>query len=214
MQLSSPNISPYVNTTSLPIFPDEPQYQDPRETWASRFRNWITGEDRSDPHRQLNRIIHINAVLNHRDSGIRWNMAYPPHTITLRRVSDPDGAAFSPPLSSCRIVSPLIPWVLEITARDGYEFITNMSLLADIYNCFKKGIERNIYEGLPRQFKALVDDAYRLRCSSIPDEQASEDAFDYGIRRIDFLLDKIYFTGLAQVKGMFHTFELRVASDY
>jgi len=140
-------------------------------------------------------------------------MAYPPHTITLRRLADPDGPAFSPPLSSCRIVSPHIPWVIEITARDNYDFITNMSLLTDIYNCFKKGIERNVYEGLPRQFKTLVDDSYRLRCSSIPDEQAAEVAFDYGIRRIDFLLDKVYFIGLAQVKDMFHTFELRVSVD-
>jgi hypothetical protein len=158
----------------------------------------------------MNRQIQINAVLNHKDSGIEWNLAYPPHTITLRRLADPSGSAFSPPLTSCRIVSSLIPWVLEIKARDNADYITNMSLLSDIYNCFKKSIDRDVYDSLPTDFKRLVDDSYRHRCAAIPDERASQDAFDYGIRRVDFLLEKIWFAGLLQMRDMFQTFELRV----
>jgi len=212
IQLASPNASPYLNVIPLPIISDEPEYLDPRESWATRFKNWITGENSSDPHRQLNRTIQINAAFNYKDSGVQWNMCFSPHTVRLRRLVNPDGSAFSPPLTSCRIVTPLIPWVLEIRARDGADFITNMSLLTDIYRYFKKSIDREVYNRLPAPFRVLVDEAYRERCSMIPDEDASSVAFSQGIRRIDFLLDKQLFIGLSQVKDMYSTFELHLTT--
>lgn len=88
-----------------------------------------------------------------------------------------------------------------------------MSLLTDVYACFKKAIERSVYEKLPTSFRLLVDDSYRQRCNNIPDEDAAAVAFNQGIRRIDYLLDKHIFIGLAQVKDMYQTFEMRVVSS-
>lgn len=141
-------------------------------------------------------------------------MAYPPHTITVKKAPTPNSSAFEPPLQSCRIVSTLMPWVMEISAHDNAPYITVVSLLADIYNCFKKSIDRGVYEKLPSEFKELVDEAYRRRCIAIPDEEAAELAFSHGIKRIDFLLDKILFNGLQQVKSMYQTFELQLTAKY
>lgn len=213
VQLPSPNASPYYNVIPLPVFADEPKYSDPRETWASRIKNWIGGESRSDPHSYLKREIFVNSLLDCKDGSLYWNMAYPPHTITSRRVPTQGKPAFDPPLTSCRIVSPSMPWIFEISTHRNEDCITVLSLLADIYNCLKRPIDRQFYDELPIGFKVMVDDSYRYRCMSIPDEDASKEAFKKGIKRIDYLLGKRLFAGLHQVKDMYQTFEIKFAAD-
>lgn len=212
VQLPSPNVSPFHTLIPLPVLPDEPESQDPRDTWASRFKHWIKGESRLDPHRALNRDIRVNGCFYKRESDISWNISFPPHTVRMRFALDGNESAFDPPLTTCRIVSTLIPWVIELSAPDDRAYVTVMSLVADVYDCLKRPIERNVYERQPAFFQELVDATYQRRCLAIPDAESAQIALDKGIKRVDFLLDKVHFAGLTQVKDMFQTFEIILAS--
>lgn len=210
VQLPSPNISPYRRFVSLPVLPDEPEYQDPRETWATRFKNWITGENGVYGSRQINQDIRVNGCFYKRDSDITWHVAFPPHSMRLRFPVDNNTSAFDPPLITCRIVSKLLPWVIEVNAFEGQPFITVLGLVASIYDFLKGPIDRGAYDTLKPSFRELVDQAYHRRCRSIPDEEMMLDALDRGIRKVDFLVDDVYFAGLSQMKGMYQTFELKL----
>lgn len=105
-----------------------------------------------------------------------------------------------------------MPWQIELTTHNDDPYITVVSLLADIYDCLKRPIDRDIYEDLSPVYMTKVDDAFRLRCIRIPDEEASREAFEKGIKRVDFLCDKVWFQGLVQVKSMYHTFEIQLTS--
>jgi hypothetical protein len=155
----------------------------------------------------------VHGDLNPSKSGIRWNMAYPPHTVSSRREPYMDHSAFDPPLTNCRVVSPLIPWVLEISAHGTKPYITVLNFLADIYNCLKRPIERKIYDPLPANYKNQVDYTYRQRCMKLPDEELVVEALEQGIKRVDFLLERHYYIGLYQVKDMFQTFEIKFATE-
>jgi len=213
MQLPSPHASPFFNVYSLPVLPNEEEYSDPRETWASRIKGWITGENRPDPHRELRGTIYVHGDLNPSKSGIRWNMAYPPHTVSSRREPYMDHSAFDPPLVNCRVVSPLMPWVFEISAHGSKPYITVLNFLADIYNCLKRPIERKVYDPLPANYKSQVDYTYRQRCMKLPDEELVVEALEQGIKRVDFLLERHYYIGLYQVKDMYQTFEIKFATE-
>jgi len=208
MHLPSPHASPYINVHSLPRLRDEADYADPRDTWASRIRGWITG-DRPDPHGDLKQHIYVNSTLNVKATGLVWNVAFPPHTIRARHMPKFEETAFDPPLQHCKVVSPLMPWIFEISAHKGFDFITVFSLLSDIQNCFKRSIDRQVYDNLPEPFKGRVNNTYKERCLSLPDERLLQQELGLGIKRVDFLLDIRYFAGMQQVKDMYHTFEIR-----
>jgi len=212
VQLPSPNISPYQRLVPLPILPDEPDYQDPRETWADRFKSWITGESNTYTTRQLGQEIRVNGCFYKRESDITWHVAFPPHSMRMRHNVDYHMSAFDPPLTTCRVVNKYLPWVIEVNKFEGEAFITIIGLVARIYDFLKGPLDRELYESLKPYFRDLVDQAYNRRCRSIPDTELMYEALDRGIRKVDLLVDDVYFGGITQVKGMFQTFELKLDS--
>lgn len=113
--------------------------------------------------------------------------------VSLEGFSDP---ATEPPLSSLSIILPNLPWPLDVrpsTATDAYVSVSDVfhALYSDLRLC----AHPTEYSGLSEAEAREVDMAYFARCRRAgADEQRQ---LEKGIRKIDFLMEKMRFLGLS-----------------
>jgi len=208
LNLPSPTSTPYSRVIPLPLFPEEERYRDAQASWSGKIKNFFKGDEQPAPTMFDTLPIHVNNTFNPMSSGIKWNLTAAPYTITFSTTPKAEQSAFQPPLTSCKIVSPHFPWLIEVEKHDNRDYITVVSLIADIRETLKRPLDKAIYSDLSPVLRQMVDEAYRKRCRAIPEEEAYEKALEDGIRRCDLLLGKVHFRGLAQVKSMHLTFEM------
>jgi hypothetical protein len=221
--------SPYTHFIPLPPVQHE-RYDRPRDSWASRLFEYLSMERENEPHREYNapqqqlystpnifslagqftQRVDLHESLIRKRSRINWTVHAPPHTIRVNNPPEPETSAFMPELTHCRIVSPLLPWAIEIKARRDERYITVFTLLADIHRALSKGIDRAFYESLPLEFREEINREFQNRCISIQDTEAANRALDRGIQRSDFLLGRVKYAGLKQIKSLMYTFELEL----
>jgi len=115
-----------------------------------------------------------------------------------------DQLATQPPIYKLHIVCDLIPnWPIDMTynAPPGYSPmatpITVGDVLSAIYNAMQMRISQMDWATLTPEAVQLVSRAYTKRCRAIPTAELM--LRNQGVKKIDFLLGKIWFKGLQRV---------------
>ncbi|KAG6853259.1 hypothetical protein C0991_005672 [Blastosporella zonata] len=145
----------------------------------------------------------LHALLQSSPSPLlNFDLRQPPSTITshhkgisLCSFSEP---ATQPPLSSLTIVVPYLPWTLTVypSRRGGY--VTVEDVFEELYRMLRKNIVAEDYHALPSdKDRRRVSDAYERRYRRIPSSREYEEEKRLGVRRVDFLMGRVNFGGLA-----------------
>ena len=132
---------------------------------------------------------------------LNWNMLFP--TSTVQRSIDPshiswskgrDAPATFPRVSSLRLVSDTIPWMLNVEARDIGTGVTCGEVIDSIGQQLSKFSDKRDYERLTVNLRQEVGSAYRRNRSrepGVPGGQLGE-----GMKRLDFLRQDTMFAGI------------------
>ena len=124
-------------------------------------------------------------------------------TSTVQRSTDPshiswskgrDAPATFPRVSSLRLVSDTIPWVLNVEARDIGIGVTCGDVIDSIGQQLVKFSDKRDYERLTRGLRQEVGEAYRRNRSRNPDVPGGR--LGHGLKRLDFLRQDTMFAGI------------------
>ena len=130
-----------------------------------------------------------------------WNMLFP--TSTVQRSANSfriywskgrDAPATFPRVSSLRLVSDTIPWVLNVEARDIGIGITCGEMIDSIGHQLVKIPDKHDYERLTSSLRQQVDNAYHRNRSwepGVPGGQLGQE-----MKRLDFLRQDTMFAGI------------------
>ena len=130
-----------------------------------------------------------------------WNMLFP--TSTVQRSTDPshiswskgrDAPATFPRVSSLRLVSDTIPWMLNVDARDNGIGVTCGEVIDSIGNQLLKFSDKHDYERLTPSLRHEVGSAYRRNRSREPGVPGGQ--LGQGMKRLDFLKQDTMFAGI------------------
>jgi hypothetical protein len=132
---------------------------------------------------------------------LNWNMLFP--TSTVQRSTDPshiswskgrDAPATFPRISSLRLVSDTIPWVLNVEARDINLGVTCGEVIDSIGHQLLKFSDKHDYERLTPTLRHEVGIAYRRNRSREPGVPGGQ--LGQGMKRLDFLRQDTMFAGI------------------
>lgn len=132
---------------------------------------------------------------------LSWNMLFP--TSTVQRSTDPshiswskgrDAPATFPRISSLRIVSDTIPWVLSVKAKDNSIGVTCGEVIDSIGYQLGKFSDKNDYDRLASSLRPEVASAYRRNRSREPGVPGGQ--LGQGMKRLDFLRQDTMFAGI------------------
>ena len=131
-----------------------------------------------------------------------WNMLFP--TSMVQRSTDSshiswskgrDAPATFPRVSSLRLVSDTIPWVLNVEARDIGIGVTCGDVIDSIEQQLVKFSDKRDYERLTRSLRQEVGEAYRRNRSRDPDVPGGR-RLGEAMKRLDFLRQDTMFAGI------------------
>ena len=145
----------------------------------------------------------LNPLISPRSDRVHlnWNMLFP--TSTVQSSTDPshiswskgrDAPATFPRVSSLRLVSDTIPWVLNVEAKDIGIGVTCGEVIDSIGQQLLKCIDEHDYERLTLSLRQEVDNAYRRNRSrepGVPGDQLGQE-----MKRLDFLKQDTMFAGI------------------
>jgi hypothetical protein len=101
--------------------------------------------------------------------------------------------ASKPPLPSLTVISPHLPWSINVAAPYG-TFLTVFDVLDGIYRSLRANISSNDFRALRSQKdQDRVTVAFEQRCKRTREREAERRK---GVRRVDFLMGNRKFTGL------------------
>ena len=132
---------------------------------------------------------------------LNWNMLF--STSTVQRSTDPshiswskgrDAPATFPRVSSLRLVSDTIPWVLNVEARDIGIGVTCGEVIDSIGQQLAKFSDKHDYERLTPNLRQEVGIAYRRNRSREPGVPGGQ--LGQGMKRLDFLRQDTMFAGI------------------
>ncbi|KAF8902058.1 hypothetical protein CPB84DRAFT_1846478 [Gymnopilus junonius] len=216
---NSPYRSPYTQAASLPPSPNLPNsplttfypnapdgYLYAPDPYARRERrgswNGDTAPETNTPWLRLPRRQRSRS-----DAGYNpfpgptnpWQSATP-----YGPLEELDRLATQPPISRLHIVCDLIPnWPIDMTynAPPGHSVtpppITVGDVLSAIYNALQMRISQMDWATLTPEAVQLVSRAYTKRCRAVPTAELM--LRNQGVKKIDFLLGKVWFKGLQRV---------------
>ena len=147
--------------------------------------------------------VMLNPLISPRSDRVHlnWNMLFP--TSTVQSSTDPshiswskgrDAPATFPRISSLRLVSDTIPWVLNVEAKDIGIGVTCGEVIDSIGQQLLKCIDEHDYERLTLSLRQEVDNAYRRNRSrepGVPGDQLGQE-----MKRLDFLKQDTMFAGI------------------
>jgi len=119
-----------------------------------------------------------------------------------------------PPITQLRIICDMIPqWPIDLIL-DEYGVlpgtlpppITIYDVLYRIHTRLHEQITHDDWRMLPAEKESAVSRAFTKRCKLLPQEEDSE--IKRGVKRVDFLLNKVWFKGLVPVPGHGMGFEV------
>jgi len=159
----------------------------------------------------LIRVVNANVIVNPLISPLpedgsdrvhlAWNMLFP--TSTVQRSSDPSHISWSngrnapatfPRISSLRLVSDTIPWVLDVKARDVNIGITCGEVIDSIADQLARFSDKHDYNRLTPNLRHEVGSAYRRNRSREPGVPGGQ--LGQGLKRLDFLRQDTMFAGI------------------
>ena len=132
---------------------------------------------------------------------LKWNMLFP--TSTVLRSNDPshvswskgrDAPATFPRISSLRLVSDTIPFVLNVQAKDVGIGVTCGEVIDSIGQQLNKFSDKHDYERLTHSLRQEVGMAYRRNRSREPGVPGGQ--LGTGMKRLDFLRLETMFAGI------------------
>jgi len=132
---------------------------------------------------------------------LNWNMLFP--TSTVQRSTDPshiswskgrDAPATFPRISSLRLVSDTIPWMLNVEARDINLGVTCGEVIDSIGHQLLKFSDKHDYNRLTASLRHEVGVAYRRNRSREPGVPGGQ--LGQGMKRLDFLKQDTMFAGI------------------
>ena len=132
---------------------------------------------------------------------LNWNMLFP--TSTVQRSTDPshvswskgrDAPATFPRISSLRLVSDTIPFVLNVEAKDVGIGVTCGEVIDSIGHQLIKFSDKHDYERLTPNLRHEVGTAYRRNRSREPGVPGGQ--LGQGMKRLDFLRQDTMFAGI------------------
>ena len=145
---------------------------------------------RIHPYLELSSVPAINYDLMDHPSSV---YDHHNHRISSRVFTEP---ASTPPLRKLSIISEHLPWTISIPASNG-----SYATVGDVLDGVHRGLRTNI---TPAEFSSLSSDdgrratrAYEQRYRRYRSTQAYEHEKRGGMKRIDFLMGKAKFWGLA-----------------
>ncbi|KAH7908536.1 hypothetical protein BJ138DRAFT_1174138 [Hygrophoropsis aurantiaca] len=146
-------------------------------------------------------------------------LAQPPHTI--KYTSALAESATTPPLPRLTLLSPALPWALVIDANTdadgkvgakGMGFVTVWQVLEALYRFLRRPVTTAEYASLPSDVaRAHVGEAFHARWSSVRGKDESREEYSKGVKRVDFLMEKLRFMGLSCTKQGPDVWTLNVA---
>ena len=132
---------------------------------------------------------------------LNWNMLFPTSTVQLS--TDPshiswskgrDAPATFPRVSTLRLVSDTIPWMLNVEARDIGIGVTCGEVIDSIAHQLQKFSDKRDYERLTLTLRQEVGNAYRRNRSREPGVPGGQ--LGQGMKRLDFLRLDTMFAGI------------------
>jgi hypothetical protein len=139
-----------------------------------------------------------------RTPSIHFDVSSPPsaitahhHALSSRVLAEP---ATSPPLSHLTLLSAHLPWSIPVrpgSSKPG-AFVTVGDVFTVLYRALRVNITGHEYNSLPPggdQHRAKG--AYEKRCRRIRDPRGAAEERKGGMKRVDFLMGRLLFTGLS-----------------
>ncbi|KAF8968274.1 hypothetical protein BDZ97DRAFT_1799648 [Flammula alnicola] len=132
---------------------------------------------------------------------LNWNMLFP--TSTVQRSGDPSHVSWSngreepatfPRLSSLKLVSDYIPWLIDVKAKDPDRGVTCGEVIEAIGYDLSKFSNKQDFDNLPPQDKQDLTAAYRWNRSRNPGVPGG--SLGQGMKRLDFLRKHTMFAGI------------------
>lgn len=120
--------------------------------------------------------------------------------------------ATQPPLPFISIISPHLPWSINVTPSKLTPYVTVADVLDALYNFLRQNVTPEDFKSLNPRDQQRATDAYKRRYKRIPDPRAYEQEKAKGVKRVDFLFEKVVFMGLVGTKYGPEMWELHVAA--
>ncbi len=108
--------------------------------------------------------------------------------------------AISPPVSHMTLHVPSSTWRIDVRPKLNGAYITVSDVLHALYNGLRENVRKEEFYSLPgKDAMKHVTAAYERRYKRVKGSRAAEDERKAGVKRIDFLLDRVWFAGLTPV---------------
>ncbi|KAF9481926.1 hypothetical protein BDN70DRAFT_971727 [Pholiota conissans] len=148
---------------------------------------------------KFNILIRLHPLLER--GAITWNLRDPPSTIVHNRGklsrNQLLAPATSPSLRLLCIRSPNLPWIITVYASKS-SFITLEDVFLTIYNSLRRNITLTEFNSLPsRTAQINATRAYEARYREKKTTTEYEAEKKGGMKRVDFLMDRIRFLGIS-----------------
>jgi hypothetical protein len=132
---------------------------------------------------------------------LKYDVSQPPSTIKPNVLSIPPHAlselATTPPIPSMIIHCPHLPWTIKILPSST-KYVTVRDVFDGIYRSLRHAVLEPEFQCLPSaEARYSVNNAYTRRYKRLEDPQARELEKSKGLKRVDFLGERILFTGLS-----------------
>jgi len=145
------------------------------------------------PYLELLSVPAINYDLMDLPSSVLNHHHHHHRRISGRVFTEP---ASTPPLRKLSIVSEYLPWTIGVSASNG-SYVTFGDVLDSVHRALQKNITPTEYSSLSSHDRRRATQAYEQRYRRHRSNQAYELEKRGGMKRVDFLLGKTKFWGLA-----------------
>ena len=143
-------------------------------------------------------------------AALTWDFCQPIESSLLRSMFGPFSSQLSystvytqpatePPLHHLTISCINLPWMIEVTAKPGAQYITVFDILHALHRSLSLGVTQAEWSAFDHTIRDPVLNAYTQRYRSIADPHDSDVERARGILRVDFLRDRRAFAGLSLV---------------
>lgn len=119
--------------------------------------------------------------------------------------------ATQPPLASLILISPRLPWQLEVAPQGSRSFLTVADVLHGLYTGLRIAVSKEEYERQGEGSQRKISLAYYNRWERIANPNDREKERMKGVKRIDFLMGKNLFKGLSRAPNSPHIWTLHFA---
>ncbi|PPQ66509.1 hypothetical protein CVT24_007058 [Panaeolus cyanescens] len=160
-------------------------------------------------------IHYLLAYQPYTEPPLIYDFSYPPTSITgLFNPATLHEPATSPAQQKLTIICPLLQDEIEVTPSSTLPdaSVTVLDILNTVHRRLRHQISHGEYSALPEgEIRNSVDRAYYARCARVGDMEARRREEGKGIKKLDLLMGKNYFSGLSGTLSGPDVWELNVS---